>query len=159
MFQKITLVLLLLAVVSCKNSDSNETDKIKLSRWLLGTWENKSADGTLSETWKKVNDSTFKAQSYFIKEKDTLHFETITLKQKGEQLTYNAAVKGQNNDKAITFKLTNSTEKQLVFENPKNDYPKKITYTQINDDSLIAEISGTLDGKANSEKFSMKKTK
>lgn len=159
MFQKITLILLLLVLVSCKNSASNEKDKIKAARWILGNWENKSTDGNLSETWKKVNDSTFQAQSYFIKEKDTLHFETITLKQKGEELTYDANVKGQNSDKPITFKLTNSTEKQLVFENPKHDYPKKIIYTQISEDSFIAEISGTLEGKPSSEKFSMKKIK
>ena len=159
MFQKITLTLLLLAIVSCKNSESNEKDKIKVARWLLGNWENKLADGKLSETWKKVNDSTFQAQSYFIKEKDTLHFETITLKQKGEELTYNAAVKGQNGDKPVTFKLTNLTEKQLVFENLKHDYPKKISYTQITEDSLVAEISGILAGKPSSEKFSMKKIK
>ena len=159
MFQKITLALLLLAIVSCKNSESNEKDKIKVARWLLGNWENKLADGKLSETWKKVNDSTFQAQSYFIKEKDTLHFETITLKQKGEELTYNAAVKGQNGDKPVTFKLTNLTEKQLVFENSKHDYPKKISYTQITEDSLVAEISGILAGKPSSEKFSMKKIK
>lgn len=159
MFQKTTLILLLLAIVSCKKSDANEKDKIKISHWLLGNWENKTVDGNLTETWKKVNDSTFQAQSYFIKEKDTLHFESITLQQKGEELTYNATVKGQNNDKPITFKLTNSTEKQLVFENPKHDYPKKIIYTQINEDNLVAEISGTLEGKSSSEKFSMKKSK
>lgn len=159
MFQKITLILLLFAIVSCKKSDANEKDKIKISHWLLGNWENKTADGNLTETWKKVNDSTFQAQSYFIKEKDTLHFESITLQQKGEELTYDATVKGQNNDKPIIFKLTNSTEKQLVFENPKHDYPKKIIYTQINEDNLVAEISGTLEGKSSSEKFSMKKSK
>jgi hypothetical protein len=159
MFQKTTLILLLLAIVSCKNSGSNEKDKIKEARWLLGNWENKAVDGNLTETWKKVNDSTFQAQSYFIKEKDTLHFESITLQQKGEELTYNATVKGQNNDEPITFKLTNSTDTQLVFENPKHDYPKKIIYTQITEDSLAAEISGILEGKASSEKFSMKKIK
>ena len=159
MFQKTTLLLLLLAIVSCKESDSNEKDKIKAARWLLGNWENNSADGNLSETWKKINDSTFQAQSYFIKEKDTLHFETITLQQKGEQLTYSAAVKGQNEDKPVSFKLTTGTEKQLVFENPKHDYPQKISYAQITPDSLVAQISGMQQGKPSSEQFSMKKTK
>lgn len=159
MFQKTTLLLLLLAIVSCKEFDSNEKDKIKAARWLLGNWENNSADGNLSETWKKINDSTFQAQSYFIKEKDTLHFETITLQQKGEQLTYSAAVKGQNEDKPVSFKLTTGTEKQLVFENPKHDYPQKISYTQITPDSLVAQISGMQQGKPSSEQFSMKKTK
>jgi hypothetical protein len=159
MFPKTTLLLLLLAIVSCKNSDANEKEKIKAANWLLGNWESKSVEGKLTETWKKVNDSTFQAQSYFIKEKDTLHFESITLQQKGEELTYSAAVKGQNNDKSVTFKLTTATEKQMVFENLKHDYPQKISYTQITADSLVAKISGMQQAKPSSEQFSMKRIK
>lgn len=158
MFQKTTLILLLLAIVSCKNSEDNEKDKIKSANWLLGKWETKTADGNLSESWKQLNDSTFQGESFFIKNKDTLHFETLTLQQKGEELFYNATVKGQNENKAVTFKMTSETEKQLVFENPKHDYPQKITYNQIKKDSLVASISGVQLGKPSSEKFGMKKT-
>ncbi len=158
MFQKTTLILLLLAIVSCKNQEASEKDKIKSANWLLGKWSTKTADGILSESWKRINDSTFQAESFFIKEKDTLHFETITLQQKGEELFYNATVKGQNENKAVSFKMTIGTQKQLVFENPKHDYPQKITYTQINKDSLVASISGVQLGKISSEKFGMKKS-
>ena len=157
MFQKTTLILLLLAIVSCKNPEANEKDKIKSANWLLGKWENKTADGNLSENWKQLNDSTFQGESFFIKGKDTLHFESIILQQKGEELFYNATVKGQNENKAVAFKMTTGTEKQLVFENPKHDYPQKITYTLINKDSLVASISGVQLGKPSSEKFGMKK--
>lgn len=159
MFQKTTFLLLLLAIVSCKDSDANEKEKIKAANWLLGNWESKSVEGNLTENWKKVNDSTFQAESYFIKEKDTLHFESITLQQKGEELTYSAAVKGQNNDKPVAFKLTTATEKQMIFENPKHDYPQKISYTQITPDSLVAKISGIQQGKPSSEQFSIKRIK
>jgi hypothetical protein len=157
MFQKTTLLLLLLAIVSCKNSEANEKDQIKSANWLLGNWSAKMADGDLSESWKQLNDSTFQGGSFFIKGKDTLHFESITLQQKGEELFYNATVKGQNENKAVTFKLTTKTAKQLVFENPKHDYPQKITYTLITKDSLVAAISGIQLGKPSSEKFGMKK--
>ena len=161
MFQKITLILILLTIISCKNSDSNESknEKIKATSWLLGNWENKAADGNLKENWQKVNDSTFQAQSYYIKKKDTIHFETITLQQKGELLIYTATVKGQNEDKPIAFKLTTTTENQVVFENPKHDYPQKISYTQITPDSLAVKISGIQQGKPSAEAFSMKKIK
>lgn len=159
MFQKTTLILLLLVIVSCKNSDSNKNEKIKAASWLLGNWENKSADGNLTENWEKVNDSTFQAQSYYIKEKDTVHFESIILQQKGENLTYTATVKGQNNDKPVVFKLTTATDKQVSFENLKHDYPQKISYSQITPDSLVAKISGIQQGKPSSEQFSMKKIK
>jgi hypothetical protein len=158
MFQKKTLILLLLAIVSCKNSADNEKDKIKSTNWLLGKWETKTADGNLSESWKQLNDSTFQGESFFIKNKDTLHNESILLQQIGEDLIYSATIKGQNEDKAVAFKMTSGTEKQLVFENSKHDFPQKITYTQIKKDSLVASISGVQLGKPSSEKFGMKKT-
>ena len=74
-------------------------------------------------------------------------------------LTYTATIKGQNDDKAVAFNLTTATEKQLVFENGKHDYPKKISYTQISKDSLIAEISGMQQGKPSTEKYRMGKIK
>lgn len=157
MFQKMTLLMLLLAFTACKKSDSNE--KIKAADWLLGNWENVSEDGKLSENWKRINDSTFQAESYFIRDKDTLHFESVTLQQKGEELTYSATVKGQNNDKPVAFKLTTATEKEMTFENPKHDYPQKISYTLITIDNLVAKISGIQQGKPSSEHYSMKKTK
>ena len=158
MFQKTTLILLFLVIVSCKDKESTEKDKIKTANWLLGKWGTKTADGTLSENWKQLNDSTFQGESFFIKGKDTLHFESIILQQKGEQLFYNATVKGQNENKAVPFRLTLTSEKQLIFENPEHDYPQKITYNFINKDSLVTSISGIQLGKPSSEKFGMKKT-
>lgn len=157
MFQKITLLAFILLVASCQKKESVEKDKIKIADWLIGNWENKSPEGILTESWTKLNDSTFNASSYFIKGKDTLHFETIVLAQKGETLTYFATVKGQNDDKSVAFSSTSESDKQLVFENPKHDYPQKITYTKGADNTLTAEISGKLDGKGSSEKFVMVK--
>ncbi|WP_163397702.1 DUF6265 family protein [Flavobacterium fluviatile] len=156
MFHKITLLTLVIAVVSCQKKETVE-DKIKKADWLIGNWENTSPDGVLTENWQKVNDSTFKAASYFIKAKDTIHFESIVLAQKGEALTYIATVKGQNDGKPVAFPSTSETEKQLVFENPQHDYPQKITYTKGGNNTLTAEISGKLNGKVSSEKFVMTK--
>jgi hypothetical protein len=157
MFQKITLLILLVAVVSCQKKESVEKDKIKIADWLIGNWENKSPDGVLTENWTKLNDSTFSATSYFIKGKDTLHFESIVLAQKAETLTYFATVKGQNDDKSVAFPSTAESDKQLVFENPKHDYPQKITYTKGADNTITAEATGNLQGKMTTERFIMVK--
>lgn len=164
MYKKIILLLLITLVFSCKKSEEigtndNEKDKIKTARLMLGNWENKSEDGTLSESWKKVNDSTYTGTSYFLKGKDTIHNETIELTQLGENLSYNATVMGQNDDKAVAFPLTKTTNKSLIFENPTHNYPKKITYTLVSKDSLVTEISGTQQGKPSSEKFILIRTK
>ena len=125
----------------------------------MGTWTQQSEQGILEETWKSVNDSTFEGTSYFIKGKDTLHNETIVLQQKGENLIYKATVKDENNDEAVSFPLTSTTEKNLVFENPKHDYPQKINYKLAGATTLIAKISGKQAGKVTSETYTLKKMK
>ncbi len=158
MIQKITLILILiLSFTSCKKSEDKKKEKIKSAEWLIGNWENNNQMGKLSESWKKINDSLFQAKSYFTKDTDTLHFETISLQQIGEDLNYNSTIKGQNNDKLISFKLIAETENQLVFENPKQDYPRKITYNKITKDSIQIIISGIQKGKTSSESYPMKK--
>jgi hypothetical protein len=156
--KKKTLILLLsISLISCFNS--NTKSKITVADWLPGKWENKSIDGDLLETWTKLNDSVYYGQSFFIKGKDTLHSEHIQLVQKGENLLYISNIKGQNNDKPVTFIKNDTIEKQLVFENPNNDYPKKISYNPISKDGLIIEISGTQEGKLSFDTYTLKKVK
>ena len=156
--KKVSLILLLLlTILSCKKG--KKTNLLNEIDWLIGTWENNSDKGNLLEIWKKENDSVYSGQSFYIKAKDTLHFESIQLKQISDSLLYSSSVKGQDNDLALDFKLTSKTQNQFVFENPKNDYPKKIVYKLITKDSLVAIISGIQQGKTSSETFSMKKIK
>jgi len=157
MFRKIILsLLIILSFASCQKS--KVVSKIVGTDWLLGKWENKSDDGNLLEIWKKVNDSLFIGESYFIKEKDTLHSEKMELQQKGENLMYVSIIKGQNNDKPITFNHNIEIEKQLVFENPKSEYPRKIVYKPIAKDRIFIEVSGIQQDKPSSTRYSMKKT-
>ena len=149
-------LLILLFFASC--GKSKKVSKIAGKDWLLGKWGNKSNEGNILETWTKVNDSLFIGESFFIKEKDTLHSEKIELRQQGEELFYIATVAGQNNDKAVTFKQNVEITTQVVFKNPTNDYPKKIIYSQISKDRMIIHISGIQQKKSSSSKYSLKKT-
>ncbi|WP_255510522.1 DUF6265 family protein [Flavobacterium sp. GSA192] len=158
--QKITLLLSILLIASaCKKNNNAEKDLIKKADWLIGNWENKTNLGTLSENWEKVNDSTFKAKSLFIKDKDTIHNESIILEQKGENLSYTTTIIGQNENKPIRFQLNEDIENELIFENLKNDYPQKISYKKTSKTSLTTQISGLQSGKSSTEKYNMVKTK
>ena len=161
MKHQLVFTIAIIAFVGCNNlnSERTEKEKIKSSNWLLGKWENKSVDGSLTESWKKINDSTFQGSSHFIKDKDTLHYESISLEQIEDSLYYKTTIKGQNNSKPVSLNQTLSDEKQLVFENIKNDYPQKINYTKISKNSFTVEISGMQQGKPSSEKYIMSKIK
>jgi len=153
----VSTVLLSAVIISCNGNKAEKSNEIKKADWLIGDWENKSPQGDLSESWQKINDSVYKGQSYFIKGKDTLHFESIVLSETGGAVKYSPQVKGQNDDKPVDFKLTSATDKQLVFENPAHDFPQKITYAKVTNDSLVVEISGMQQGKPASEKYPMKR--
>lgn len=155
MKKTIILLCIITLAVSCKKA--SKENKLAQTDWLIGTWENKSDEGDMIEIWTKTNDSVYNGESYFIKGKDTLHSEKIELTQKGDRVLYIPTVDGQNNNQPVPFQLTQQTAKQLVFENPKHDFPQKIVYKQITADSLVATISGTQQGKSGSESYPMKK--
>ena len=149
--------LLSLMLFSCTTTSKNE--KIKASEWLLGEWVNQSKEGIVSENWSQPNDSTLVAGSFFIKEKDTLHFENIALTEKDGELLYETTIQGQNDDKPIVFPLLSETENELVFENLTNDYPQKIKYQRNSKSVITISISGKQAKKVVSEQFKMTKIK
>ena len=156
--KSIIIITFAILFTSCQNKGEKKFDKLEKMNWLVGQWKSKTSEGLLTETWSKENDSTFLGQTYFIKnEKDTVHSESIVLTQSKDELIYRPTVKGQNNDESVDFKLTTELENSFTFENPKHDYPQKITYKKINEKSLIATISGQQQGKSSSESYPMKK--
>ena len=127
---------------------------------MLGEWEKTDSLGTLKEIWERLDDSTFIGLSYYIQnKKDTIHNEQVELIQNGEHLIYTTTIKGENNDSPIPFQMTKDEDSLLVFENPKHDFPTKIVYTKISNDSMVGVIYGKKNGKEISETFPMKKTK
>ncbi|PHR30041.1 MAG: hypothetical protein COA38_10970 [Fluviicola sp.] len=161
------MLTLTLSIASCSGSDkekdnvngSNPYVELEKASWLIGTWQNNSSEGSSTEIWRKENDSTYVGESYFVIESDTVSYEEFTLTQIGGRLSFTPTVRNQNNNKPVKFDLTSMMNKQLVFENLKHDFPQQISYTQINGDSLLAQISGVVDGKLQSMKFPMSRIK
>jgi len=132
-------------------------NEIKKVDWLIGTWENKTQRGSIYETWTKESEVELSGKSYMLKEKDTIVFETIQLLQEQNSLFYIPKVKNQNGDLPVRFMSKTVSDKELVFENLQHDFPQIISYTKINTDSLVAQISGTKNGKERKQTFPMKR--
>lgn len=162
----ISSLIALLTIAACNNAGNtqaavNAADYTRLEKanWLVGAWENKSNEGNATEIWKKENDSTLTGISYFVVGKDTVSTEQIRLHQSAKDVFYVPTIPDQNGGLPVEFKLTGSDNNSLVFENPSHDFPQKITYTRITNDSMIAEISGKQQGKEKAMQFPMKKVK
>lgn len=158
-------------LLSCKKENTETADattvepqpkkyvQLEKMNWLLGSWGHTSKEGTLAENWVKANDSVYKGESFFIIGKDTVFAEYVDLAETNGKLIYSASAKGQNNEKPVPFTMTSGDDKTTVFENPEHDFPNKITYNRVNNDSLVATISGMQKGKPATETFAMKRHK
>lgn len=157
-------------IISCKENKPKTTaapaeteikaySQLEKTSWFLGSWGHTSKEGTLAENWVKVNDSVYKGESYFIIGKDTVFAEAVDLAEANGKLTYTVSVKGPANEAPVPFEMTSVSDKAVVFENPKHDFPNKITYNRVTDDSLVAVISGIQKGKPAMQTFAMKKLK
>lgn len=157
---------LIAALTSCSQAEEQKTEEqpkeyteLQKAAWFLGNWENNFPEGRATESWEQINDSTYTGASLVVIGKDTVNSETIRLEERSGKLLYIPTVSDQNKGKEVVFTLTSSSDKKLVFENPRHDFPQKITYTKINNDSIVAEISGMMEGKMHSEPFPMSRVK
>ncbi len=166
LYLKIVFTFILIAgLYACNSSKQEEATTISstvnlldTAKWFIGTWQNQTPDGLFTEQWNQINDSVYSAIStVVVNQKDTVFFESILLEQKNNELFYKVSVKDQNKELPVSFKLVKATANQLVFENPTHDFPSKIIYLKISEDSILASISGLIDGKEKIEQFPMKK--
>ncbi len=141
------------------NNSASQYELLNRAQWLIGSWKGVIGEGVSVENWYKQDDSTYAGAGLFIKGNVNLSEESVKLYQRGKDLYYEPTVKGQNDGKPITFKMISITPKKMVFENPQHDFPQKITYTQMTDDSMVATISGIDKGMMRAENFPMTRKK
>lgn len=127
-----------------KPSDLNE--KMKPFTWMLGDWAMYTGSGTITESWKMKNDSTYEGESMMIKNNGEVKpFEDIQLVYRNHEYYYIPVTAGQNDEKPVPFKLTSYSGAGFVAENPGHDFPKRITYVLVNKDSIHAFIDAGPD--------------
>ena len=109
---------------------------------LQGTWKAERRSGTFYEVWEKQNDSTLTANTYRIKDADTLRLETVVLSLRNGMIVYRPTTLNQNNQQPVDFSLVQIVNGRFDFENKTHDFPQHISYEVRNNDSLYASISG-----------------
>jgi hypothetical protein len=137
------VILFFVATSAC--AQTKTTDDFKKLDWLKGTWTrtNSKAGRSGYETWRESGTTTLTGFGVIMKGADTAFVEKIRIELKDGQLYYVADV--PENKGEVLFAFTELTNKGFVCENPKHDFPKKISYV-VDGKNLKATISG--DGKA-----------
>ena len=143
--KKLLLIVSLLLLMHVSNAQESNKQKFKKLEWLTGKWirTNSSAGQSGYETWNKVSDLKLSGKGITLKGKEVIFTENLVLTVKGNDIFYVVTVSGET--KPVYFKLTAITDKGFTCENPKHDFPKKITYSR-SGNHVKAVISG--DGKS-----------
>lgn len=136
---------------------SEQPRGINDAAWLIGTWENKTPEGSVYETWRKKNDHEYWGTSYLLKGKDTVVLESLRLVEEQDGLFYIPTVADQNNGQPVRFDCKTNSGSEITFENPRHDFPQLISYKKLNNDALVAKISGLENGQKHEQSFPMQR--
>lgn len=122
--------------------------------WLLGNWNRTNAKSgrTGIEIWEKISDSEFIGKGINLRGTDTTFVEKLKIISRDNKIFYVADV--PENREPVLFEATSTATNTVTFENPKHDFPKKISY-ELDGSKLKATISG--DGKSIDYLFERKK--
>lgn len=120
--------ILLLFVISCSSPEAPEETSSSVSlddvQWLTGNWQ----DSLRSNQWEiwTQNEYGMRGRGIAVNGSDTTQFEELTLVEENGKLVYIANVRG--NATPVKFTGTTLEENFIVFENPRHDFPKYISY-------------------------------
>ncbi len=113
--------------------------------WLLGTWRRHNGADTSYETWQRTSGNAFAGTAWENIGSDTNIVERLKIISTDSGYYYVADV--AHNQGPVYFRLATFENGKSVFENPVHDFPTRIIYWPIGDDSLYARIEGMREGK------------
>jgi hypothetical protein len=127
----------------------NKDEKIFEGLYIIaGSWTMKTGKGMIGEEWRVIDKHYLQSKGFFIKGTDTVITERVALRKRSDGIFYTSTAENQNNHQAVDFKLTSANNGTYIFENPQHDFPKRIVYSFVSNDSLHAWID---DGTGNNE--------
>lgn len=121
---------------------------IQSLNWLVGEWQYIQGEMLFTEQWQLSPDNSFYiGTGIAYKNNKIVSQEEMRISLENEELYYIVTVKNHNENQAIPFRLSSSTNNSVLFENPHHDFPQKIEYTMINQDSINAVVSASSNEK------------
>lgn len=143
--KKIFVLFALASMAACSPDDPYK----KLDR-LSGLWQTHNSESYLYEEWRKVKNGPFYGKSYTMNGRDSIVFERVEIRQKGDSIYYIPTLTDQP---PVPFALVAQKDYSFTFENKQHDFPQRVIYRFVGKDSLVARIEGINKGEAQSQEF------
>jgi Domain of unknown function (DUF6265) len=118
--------------------------------WLRGCWELTRNNRHIVEHWTAPEGGTLLGMSRTVAGGKTTEYEFLMIQEGPAGLEYVAKPSGQT---GATFTSTHVSADEVVFENPKHDFPTRIIYHRDANGGLLAAIEGPRGGKTQRIEF------
>jgi hypothetical protein len=108
--------------------------------WLAGCWRLNRGGTVVDEHWLNPLGGMMLGASRTVRNGTVQEYEFMVLRITATGASYEAHPSGQE---AATFTSTTAPDgDQVVFGNPTHDFPQKVGYRRLSDDSVVAWIEG-----------------
>ena len=134
---------LLCAIVLSPHARAQEAPAAQaLPRWMAGCWSGERGGERFTERWTAVDADTLLAVTYTVAGGKMGMFEFLRIVRRQGRLAFVAQPTGRP---PTEFAATSVSERRVVFENPANDFPKRITYLLDGSSQLVGIIDKGTD--------------
>ena len=121
--------------------------------WLTGTWVVESELERITESWVGPGNGLMVAANLTTRSNNRKTFEFLRIADTADGLSYFASPGG---GAPVEFKLKESGDKKVAFENTKHDFPQRIIYWR-EGETLVARIEGTMKGEPRAVEWKFKR--
>lgn len=113
-------------------------------QWFVGCWEATRGTTRTIERWRAPAQNEMAGDSRTIANGADRQSEKLRLFARGDTIVYEATPSGQLRTE---FRTTTVGPEEVVFSNPAHDFPQRIVYRKVGNDSLVARIEGDRDNR------------
>lgn len=133
-----------------------ESGGIQRAAWLQGCWESATGQRIVEEQWMAPRGRSMLGVSRTVSGERLVEYELVVLREQDERLAFEAHPSGQ---KSAVFVSSTVTDSDLLFENPKHDFPQRVGYKRGGPDLLHAWIEGVRNGQPRRVNFEYRRVK
>ena len=148
------LAAVLLVVATQAPAQTPETLAVKSLSFLSGCWTTpKGITPEIRECYTAPYAGTMQSSSQTVENGRTTHVEFISIRDIDGTVIYAPILNGKS---LSTFRLSKIEGQSAVFDNPQNDFPKRILYRRNGDNTLTITLEGTSPNDPGNQTWTMR---
>ena len=124
-------------------------------KWIAGCWESVDPARGVEEQWMAPRGGTMLGIGRTVRDGKLVEYELVLLREDEGRLAYQAHPSGQA---SAVFLSKEVGPKRVVFENLEHDFPQRVGYELVGDDTLTAWIEGPSKGANKRIEFPYRRT-